>query len=139
MLKANKYSPPGGAMHPKELLYSEDHIWCKKEPDGNVRLGMTYYYQEQLKNVVYLDLPGPGTLLKRGRPFASFESSKTAADLDSPISGAVLETNPVLADKPGLVNKDPYGQGWMILVQPAHPEELDSLLSAKEYIALIAE
>ncbi len=124
-------------MHPNELLYSPDHIWCKKEPDGNVRLGMTYHYQEQLKNIVYVDLPKAGTLLKRGEPFASFESSKTAADLACPISGSVIETNAQLQDKPGLVNKDPYGQGWMVLVKPGRPEEMDCLLTAKEYVDLI--
>jgi len=124
-------------MHPNELLYSPDHIWCKKEPDGNVRLGMTYHYQAQLKNIVYVDLPKVGGLVKRGEPFASFESSKTAADLICPISGSVLETNSLLSEKPGLVNKDPYGQGWMLLVKPARPEELDLLLSSKEYIDLI--
>ena len=100
---------------------------------------MTYYYQEQLKHIVYVDLPKAGILVKRGQPFASFESSKTAADLDSPLSGKMLETNPVLADKPGLVNKDPYGQGWKVLIQLAHPEELDSLLSSKEYTDIIAQ
>ena len=124
-------------MHPNELLYSPDHIWCKKETDGNVRLGMTYYYQEQLKNIVYIDLPKIGALVKKGERFASFESSKTAADLPSPISGVVLETNHLLSEKPGLVNKDPYEQGWMVLLKPSHPEEMDSLLSSKEYVDLI--
>ena len=124
-------------MHPNELLYSPEHIWCKQEPDGNVRLGMTYHYQEQLKNIVFIDLPKIGALVKKGERFASFESSKTAADLTSPISGTVLETNPLLQDKPGTVNKEPYGAGWMLMVKPSHPEELDCLLSAKAYIDLI--
>jgi glycine cleavage system H protein len=124
-------------MHPKELLYSKGHVWCKKEPDGNVRFGMTYYYQEQLKNMVYLQLPDTGASIVRGEPFASFESSKTAADLTSPISGTVVEVNNALQDKPGLVNKDPYGQGWMLLVKPAHPEELGSLLSSQDYVTLV--
>ena len=129
----------GERMHPKELLYSTEHVWCKKEPDGNVRLGMTYHYQELLKNIVYLDLPQSGTVVVKGQPFASFESSKTAADLTSPLSGTVLESNALLQDKPGLVNKDPYEQGWMLLVKPARPEELESLLSAKAYIELIVK
>ena len=124
-------------MHPNELLYSPNHIWCKKETDGNLRLGMTYYYQEQLKNIVYIDLPKIGTFAKKSERFASFESSKTAADLASPISGVVLETNHLLSEKPGLVNKDPYEQGWMVLLKPSHPEEMDSLLSSKEYVDLI--
>jgi glycine cleavage system H protein len=98
---------------------------------------MTYYYQEQLKNIVYIDLPKIGALVKKGERFASFESSKTAADLVSPISGTVLETNPLLQDKPGTVNKEPYGAGWMLMVKPSHPEELDGLLSSKEYVDLI--
>jgi glycine cleavage system H protein len=124
-------------MHPNELLYSREHIWCKKEPGGNVRLGMTYHYQEQLKNIVYIELPQAGAALKRGEPFGSFESSKTAADLVSPLSGTVIETNALLLEKPGMVNKDPYGEGWILIVKPSHPEELESLLSAKQYIDLI--
>jgi len=124
-------------MHPSDLLYSPEHIWCKKEPDGNVRLGMTYHYQEQLKNIVYLDLPKVGTLIKRGETLGSFESSKTAADLVSPLSGTVLETNSLILEKPGLINKDPYEQGWMVLLKPDRPEELDGLLSSKEYVDLI--
>ena len=126
-------------MHPSDLLYSSEHIWCKKEPDGNVRLGMTYYYQGQLKNIVYVELPASGAHLKHGQPFASFESSKTAADLASPLSGTILETNTVLAEKPGLINRDPYGQGWMILLKPDLAAELDGLLSAKAYIDLIVK
>jgi glycine cleavage system H protein len=121
-------------MHPKELLYTLDHVWVKKEPDGNVRLGMTYHYQQMLKKVVYLDLPAAGSAVKRGQPFASFESSKTAADMSSPVSGTVLECNAALADKPGLVNTEPYGAGWMVLVKPSDPSELKGLLNAEQYI-----
>ncbi|MCL2281170.1 MAG: glycine cleavage system protein GcvH [Dehalococcoidia bacterium] len=124
-------------MHPKELLYSEDHVWCKKEPDGNIRLGMTYYYQEQLKHIVYLDLPQSGKTISKGEPIVSFESSKIASDLISPISGTIVESHVELADKPGIINKDPYGQGWMLLVKPSKLAELDSMLSASNYINLI--
>ena len=124
-------------MHPDELLYSPDHVWCKNESSGNIRMGMTYHYQEQLKNIVYIDLVKKGTVLKRWKPFASFESSKTAAELPSPLSGTVVETNQLLAEKPGLVNKDPYGQGWMAVIKPECPEESDALLSAKKYNELI--
>jgi glycine cleavage system H protein len=108
-------------MHPDELLYSPDHVWCKNESSGNIRMGMTYHYQEQLKNIVYIDLVKKGTVLKRG----------------SPLSGTVVETNQLLAEKPGLVNKDPYGQGWMAVIKPECPEESDALLSAKKYNELI--
>ncbi len=125
------------SLHPDDLLYSPGHVWCKKEPDGNIRLGMTYHYQEQLKNIVYIDFVKTGTVLKPGTPFASFESSKTASELASPVSGTLIATNPLAVEKPGLVNKDPYGQGWMAMIKPDDPEELKNLLSAKKYISMI--
>ena len=124
-------------MHPKELLYSADHVWCKKEPDCHIRLGMTYFYQEQLKHLVYLDLPQSGKTLSKGDIMASFESSKIASDIISPISGTIVESHEELANKPGLVNKDPYGQGWMLLIKPSNLIELDGMLSAQNYIDLI--
>ncbi len=124
-------------MHPDNLLYSPDHVWVKQEKDGSARLGMTYHYQQTLKKIVYVDLPAAGAIINRGEPFASFESSKTAADLLSPLSGTVLEANPIVADKPGTVNADPYGAGWMALVKSASPDELKDLMSSKEYIASI--
>ena len=127
----------GGRMHPSELLYSPDHVWVKKESDGSVRLGMTYHYQQMLKKIVYLDFPAAGSSIKRGEPFASFESSKTAAEMISPVSGTVIVTNTSLQDKPGLVNTEPYGAGWMVLLKPTDPNEANNLLTAKEYINLI--
>jgi glycine cleavage system H protein len=126
-------------MHPNELWYSPEHVWCRKEPDNSIRLGMTYHYQGQLKNIVYVELPRAGTFIKQGEPFASLESSKIATNLTSPLTGTVLETNPLLSEKPGLINKDPYGQGWMVLVKPGHLEELDGLLTAREYMNLISK
>jgi len=124
-------------VHPDDLLYSSGHVWCKKEPDGNIRLGMTYHYQEQLKNIVYVDFVKTGTVLKREDPFASFESSKTASEMACPVSGTLVATNPLAVEKPGLVNKDPYGQGWMAIIKPDDPDELKNLLSAKKYIEMI--
>jgi glycine cleavage system H protein len=124
-------------MHPKDLLYSTDHVWCKNEPDGNIRLGITYYYQEKLKHIVYLDLPQSNTKITKGDSLASFESSKIATDLVSPISGTVVESHNALAEKPGVVNKDPYGEGWILLINPNLPTECDTLLSAQQYIDLI--
>lgn len=124
-------------MHPDDLLYSPGHVWSKQEPDGNIRLGMTYHYQEQLKNIVYVDFIKVGTVLKRGEPFVSFESSKTASEMASPVSGTLLATNSLTVEKPSLINKDPYGQGWMAIIKPDDPEELINLLSAKKYINMI--
>jgi glycine cleavage system H protein len=113
-------------MHPSELKYSPQNMWLKSEHAGVLRLGITYHYQGQLKNIVFLE------------PFGTIESSKTSSDLISPISGRVLEVNPAVLEKPGLINKEPYGQGWMILLQPNKPLELQSLLSSKQYVALTA-
>jgi len=123
-------------MHPDGLKYSPQHIWLKDEGNGNLRLGITYYYQEQLKSVVFLELPGVGAELKRGEPFATIESSKVSTDLTSPVSGTVIDANLSVTEKPGLINKDPYGQGWLLVVRPSQPDELKSLLSAAKYLAI---
>jgi glycine cleavage system H protein len=123
-------------MHPNELMYSSQNIWLKIENDGLLRLGITYHYQGQLKNIVFLELRGVSSQIILGEPFGTIESSKTSSDLISPISGKVVGVNPAVLDKPGLINKEPYGHGWMILVQPDKSEGLQSLLSSKEYVAL---
>ena len=123
-------------MHPDGLKYSPQHIWLKDEGNGNLRLGITYYYQEQLKSVVFLELPGVGAELKLGEPFATIESSKVSTDLTSPVSGTVIDANLSVTEKPGLINKDPYGQGWLLVVRPSQPDELKSLLSAAKYLAI---
>jgi glycine cleavage system H protein len=125
-------------MHPSELKYSPQNMWLKSEHAGVLRLGITYHYQGQLKNIVFLELPCVGSQITFGEPFGTIESSKTSSDLISPISGRVLEVNPAVLEKPGLINKEPYGQGWMILLQPNKPLELQSLLSSKQYVALTA-
>ncbi len=122
-------------MHPENLKYSSDHIWLKEEGEGRYRLGLTYYYQEKIKSVVFLDLPRAGAKLTRGEPFGAIESSKISTDLISPVTGTVIEANPAVLDKPGLVNKDPYGQGWLITIQPDATGELKSLLSSSQYLA----
>ncbi len=126
-------------MHPKDLKYSPEHLWLKEEGDGRFRLGITYRYQEQLKSVVYLDLPRSGAALKRGQPFGAIESSKISTDLIMPISGSVIEANAAVIEKPGLVNKDPYGAGWLMVIQPGAANELKKLWSADQYLAATAD
>ena len=125
-------------MHPKELQYSPDHLWLKTEGDGQYRLGITYHYQEKIKSVVFLELPQPGARLKRGEPFGAIESSKISTDLISPLTGFVTEVNPVVTDKPGLVNKDPYGEGWLISIKPDALQEKPRFLSAGEYLSAVS-
>ncbi|MCL2140251.1 MAG: glycine cleavage system protein GcvH [Dehalococcoidia bacterium] len=126
-------------MHPKELLYSTNHVWCRKEADGNVRLGMTYYLQEKLRKIVYLEYPSTGSTIAKGDALISFESSKTASDLISPISGTVVESNTKSSQNPQLVHNAPYQEGWMLLLKPNQPAELDALLSADDYENLTQE
>jgi glycine cleavage system H protein len=121
-------------MHPKELSYTPEHIWVKEEGEEELRLGLTDYYQGVLHTIVYIDLPQVGRALKRGEPFGSVESSKTTSDLVSPLTGTVTRVNPVLAHKPGLINRDPYGDGWLMIIEASKPEEKKNLLSAEGYL-----
>jgi glycine cleavage system H protein len=123
-------------MHPDELKYSPQNIWSKIENDGLLRLGITHYYQGQLHNIVFLELQSAGSQVTLGEPFGTIESSKTSVDLISPISGKVIEVNQAVLGKPGLINKEPYGLGWMVLVKPDKPEEIQTLLSSREYLYL---
>ena len=125
-------------MHPKEFRYSPEHIWLKDEGNGQFRIGITYHYQGQLKSVVYLDLPGVGSALRCGEPFGAIESSKINTDLISPISGTVTAVNDAVTAKPGLINKDPYGAGWLMLAHSPGTNAGTSLLSADEYLAAVS-
>jgi glycine cleavage system H protein len=121
-------------MHPKELRYSREHFWVKEEVNGELRLGLTDFYQGELHTIVYIELPQPGQELALGQPCGSLESSKTACDLVSPLSGRVTEVNPRVAEKPGLINHDPYGEGWLLVIKPNQPEEMKTLMPAESYL-----
>lgn len=123
---------------PKDLLYSEEHEWVKKE-DGNVRIGITEFAQSELGDIVFVELPGVGDELKADEPFGSVESVKTVSELYAPISGKVVEINEDLEDSPEFVNESPYEKAWMVVVEPDSESELDALLSADKYQALISE
>jgi glycine cleavage system H protein len=124
-------------MYPPELKYNPEHSWLKLEGDNLGRVGITQYAQEQLKEVVFVELPEVGTEVSHMEPFGVIESVKATNDLYSPVSGEVVAVNESLKDEPGRVNKDPYGQGWMIVVRLSNPAELDRLVSAAEYQAFI--
>ena len=125
-------------MYPSELKYNSEHTWLRLEKDKGGRVGITYYAQEQLKEVVFVELPKVGSSVVHMEPFGVIESAKATNDLYSPVSGVVVEVNHSLENEPGLVNHDPYGKGWMIVVELSNPAELDSLLSAEEYQALVS-
>ncbi len=120
-------------MYPEELKYNEEHTWLRLEADGTGRVGITTYAQEQLKEVVFVELPEVGDAVVKMEPFGVIESVKATNDLYSPVSGEVIEINPVLEVEPGTVNRDCYGDGWMIVIRLSDAGEVDSLVSADEY------
>ncbi len=126
-------------MYPEELKYNTDSMWIKIENHSKVRTGITDYYQKQIINAIFVELPKLGTEVKKGKPFGSIESSKAINDLLSPVSGKVTDVNNHLDAKPDLINSDPYGKGWMVVIQVNNPEELKSLMSAKEYEVFIKQ
>jgi glycine cleavage system H protein len=118
--------------YPQDVRYTAEHEWARSE-EGLVRVGITHFAQQQLGDVVYVDLPVPGTEVSRGQPFGEVESTKSVSDLYAPVSGTVEARNDDLDDRPELVNQDPYGGGWMVTIRPADPNEVDNLLTADAY------
>lgn len=117
---------------PGDLRYTDEHEWVREE-DDLLRIGITDFAQEQLGDVVYVDLPGPGTEVERSQAVGEVESHKSVSDLFAPVSGVVEERNDQLEDRPELINEDPYGDGWMLTIRPADLGELDGLLDAGAY------
>ncbi len=117
---------------PEELLYTESHEWVKNE-GSQVIIGLTDYAQNQLKDIVYVEIPEIGTEFKKGDSIGVVESVKTVADIYSPITGKVTDTNFTLKDHPQFVNEDPYGKGWLVKMEIQDREELKELLSSKAY------
>ncbi len=126
-------------MYPSELKYNIEHTWLRLEGDKRGRVGITHYAQEQLREVVFVEIPEKGTEVVRMEPFGVIESTKATNDLYSPVSGIVMETNHSLESEPGLVNADPYGKGWMLVIELSNPAELDLLMSAEDYQAAISK
>lgn len=124
-------------MYPADLRYTPEHIWLRPEGDSQCRLGLTFYGQDQLKKVVFVELPRVGAELRQQEVFASIESRKALVDLYSPVNGTVAEVNHLLDTEPGWVNEEPYGNGWLVVVTLADPAEIDSLLTADKYQALL--
>ncbi|MFC4023745.1 glycine cleavage system protein GcvH [Oceanobacillus longus] len=123
---------------PEELLYSKEHEWIKKE-NGNVRIGITAFAQDELGDIVFVELPEVGDELTVDEPFGSVESVKTVSELYAPISGKVVEVNEELDDSPEFVNESPYEKAWMVVVELSNESELDELLSPDQYKELTEE
>ena len=125
-------------MVPPDLRYTKDHEWVRVDGDA-ATVGITEYAAKQLGDIVFVELPDAGRTLEQFATFGVVESVKAVSDLFAPVSGEVLEANAALAASPELVNGDPHGDGWMIRLRLAKPEEVDGLLDAAAYDALIAE
>ncbi len=121
---------------PADLKYTEDHEWVKVEGDTAV-VGITDYAQNELGDVVFIEIETEGEELDQGETFGTVEAVKTVSDLFMPVSGTVSEVNQELADEPELVNKDPYGKGWMIKISVSDTAQLDNLMSAEDYKKMI--
>lgn len=126
-------------MYPEELRYSKDHEWVKDEGNGRVRVGITHYAQEELGDVVFVELPEVDATVKKDDGFAVVESVKAVSDIYAPVSGTIVEVNTALEENPERINSDPYGEGWIAVIQMSDPSELESLLSASEYREHIGE
>lgn len=126
-------------MYPDDLKYTVEHEWVRGngEADGGVRIGITHYAQDQLGDIVYVTLPEVGAEVRTGQACGELESTKSVSDLYAPITGTVAARNDALNDQPELINSDPYGDGWMVEIVPTDPAELDRLLSAAEYRAMV--
>lgn len=126
-----------GYVIPLDRLYTGSDEWVKIE-DGKARIGVTDYAQKQLKDVVGVDLPETGAHIERGEPLATIDSIKTAAEVYSPLTGKVIEVNEKLLESPELVNSDPYGEGWLVVVEPERlDDEKGKLLTPEQYAELV--
>jgi len=124
---------------PADRLYSKDHEWVKNESDLTVAVGITDYAQEMLTDIVFVELPQVGRKIAKGDPMAVVESVKSVSDVFAPISGEVIEVNTALENEPDLINSDAFGEGWIAKVKLNDADELQSLLTADSYEALIKE
>ncbi|CAN5812536.1 MAG: glycine cleavage system protein GcvH [Euzebyales bacterium] len=124
-------------MNPPDLKYTEEHEWARAD-GARVTVGITTYAQDALGDVVYVDLPATGTRVESGQPFGEVESTKSVSDLYAPVSGTIVERNESLESSPELVNSDPYGEGWMVVIEVEDVSVLDGLLDAAAYERLVA-
>jgi glycine cleavage system H protein len=123
--------------YPEELLYHDQHDWARLEGDEHAVLGITWYAQDSLGEVVFYDPPEVGATIDKDSSYAEVESVKAVSDVIAPLSGEIVEVNDALADTPEKINDDPYGEGWLVKVKLSAPAEATSLLDAAEYRKLL--
>lgn len=123
---------------PNDLKYAASHEWVRDEDDGTYTVGITEHAQDLLGDLVYVELPQIETVTHVGSEIAVVESAKAASDVYSPLSGEIIEVNEALAGSPGMVNSDPYGEGWLFRIKASAPHELEDLMDAEAYEQQIA-
>ena len=126
-------------MNPKEYKYSQEHEWICPESADKGKMGITDYAQSRLGDIVFLELPAPGTKVEQFGKIGEIESAKAVSDLFTPVSGEVFEINQAAINEPQLVNQDPYGDGWLVRLKLSKPSELDALMNSDEYDAFMAK
>lgn len=125
-------------IYPEDLKYTKEHEWLAVQ--GSIgTVGITHYAQSELGDIVYVEVPAAGSPVVAGEEFGTVESVKAVSEIFAPVSGEVLEVNPALASHPETINKDPYGDGWLLKIKLADPKDLDSLMSAADYRKYIQE
>lgn len=127
------------AKFPEELRYSKSHEWVRKESDGIFTIGVTDHAQKQLGDIVFIELPDVGSQVDANDEVAVVESVKTASDVYSPLTGELIEINKELRKDPALINRDPYGDGWIYRIRPNNENEVNELLNATDYESLMQE
>jgi glycine cleavage system H protein len=126
-------------MNPKEYRYTKEHEWIHLEPSNAGKVGVTDYAQSQLGDIVFLDLPTPGTSVTQSGKLGEIEAVKAVSDIFAPVSGKVLEINQDAINEPKIVNDDPYGAGWLVRLELSNPSELEALMDSDEYDKLVTE
>jgi glycine cleavage system H protein len=121
---------------PEDLLYTKDHEWIRMDGDMGY-VGVTDFAQGELGDIVFIEIETEGETLKKEEVFGTIEAVKTVSDMFMPVSGEIIEVNSVLADNPDVVNKDPYGEGWMVKIRITNPKEAKELLSPDQYKSLL--
>lgn len=122
--------------YPSNLKYTKEHEWIKVEGDTAL-IGVTFYAQKELGDIVFVEIDTVGETVEKDEPFGTIEAVKTVSDLFMPVTGEILEINQLIVDQPELVNKEPYGDGWMIKIKISDASQLDELLDSSAYQALI--
>ena len=128
----------GNGIYPEDLKYTKEHEWLAVN-GGVGTVGITHYAQSELGDIVYVELPAAGSPVVAGEEFGTVESVKAVSEIFAPVSGEVLEVNTALATSPETINKDPYGDGWLLKLKLADSKELDTLMTATEYRKYIEE